>query len=418
MHTNTVIIGAGHAGLAMSRSLTDRGVEHVVLERSRLGERWRSARWDSFRLLTPAWMMRLPGQSYEGDSPDAFLTVPELLGYLDAYARSFEAPVHEMTTVTRVSRTGRSYLVSTDRGEWQCSNVVIATGYHSRPIIPAVAAGLPREMVQLNPASYRRPDLLPDGGVLVVGASSSGVQIADELADSGRDVVLAVGSHTRLPRRYRGRDILWWLERIGSLDRTIDEYPDPDVARREPSLQLAGAERPVDLEALHSRGVRIAGRLIAAEAGQVRFADDLVATTMAAAVRLNEVLANVDRYAESHRLGDASATTVSPVAVPSGPTRLHLDRAGIRTVVWATGFRPMYPWLSVPVLDDTGRLRHRRGVTAAPGLYAIGLRFQHRRNATFLDGVRHDAAHLADHIAADTANHRAGRRSPACALPH
>ncbi len=269
----------------------------------------------------------------------------------------------------------------------------------------------------MNPATYRRPHQLPDGGVLVVGASSSGVQIADELVESGREVVLAVGSHTRLPRRYRGRDILWWLERIGSLDRTIDEYPDPVAALREPSLQLAGSERPVDLEALHARGVRVAGRLIAAAAGEVRFADDLVATTNTAAVHLNGVLANIDRYAESHRLGDASATTVSPVAVPSGPTQLNLDRIGIRTVVWATGFRPMYPWLSVPVLDDTGRIRHHRGITAAHGLYAIGLRFQHRRNATFLDGVRHDAAHLADHIAAHTADHRAGRRSPECA-PH
>jgi putative flavoprotein involved in K+ transport len=414
MHTNTVIIGAGHAGLAISRSLTERGVEHVVLERGRLGERWRTARWDSFRLLTPAWMMRLPSHSYDGDRPDSFLTVPELLSYLGEYARSFDAPVHEMTTVTRVGRSGSGYLVKTDRDDWRCSNVVIATGYHSRPIIPAVSAGLPRELIQLNPATYRRPGLLPEGGVLVVGASSSGVQIADELAESGREVVLAVGSHTRLPRRYRGRDILWWLDRIGSLDRTIDELPDPGAARREPSLQLAGSERPVDLEALHARGVRLAGRLIGAQKGQASFDDDLIATTTVAAVRLNRVLAKIDRYAESHSPAVAPAGTVSPIVVPPGRTQLNLDRAGIRTVVWATGFRPLYPWLTVPVLDDTGRIRHHRGITAAPGLYAIGLRFQHRRNATFLDGVRHDAEHLADHIA----NRLADRRSPERALHH
>ena len=220
MYVDTVIIGAGHAGLAMSRCLTDRGREHVVLERGRLGERWRTARWDSFRLLTPAWLTRLPGQAYDGGDPDAFLAAPDLVAYLGRYARSFGAPVHEMTTVARVRRAGPGYVVETDRGTWRSSNVVIATGYHSRPRVPALAAGLPAGLVQVNPASYRRPGQLPGGGVLVVGASSSGVQIADELVRSGRDVVLAVGSHTRLPRRYRGHDILWWLDRTGSLGRT------------------------------------------------------------------------------------------------------------------------------------------------------------------------------------------------------
>jgi len=408
MHTNTVVIGAGHAGLAMSRCLADRGVEHVVLERGRLGERWRTARWDSFRLLTPAWMMRLPGYAYDGDEPDAFLTVPELVCYLDDYAHSFSAPVHEMTTVTRVIGDGDGYLVSTDRGEWRSANVVVATGYHSRALVPTVAAGLPPELVQVNPASYRRPDLLPDGGVLVVGGSASGVQVADELARSGRDVVLAVGSHTRLPRRYRGRDILWWLDRTGSLDRNIDDLADPVVARREPSLQLGGSERAVDLGALQARGVRLAGRLIGAESGDVRFADDLTATTTAAEVRLNRVLADIDRYAEASVPVVGASAPMPAFEVGPGPTRLNLDRFGIRSVVWATGFHPTYPWLAVPVLDQTGCIRHRRGVTAAPGLYAIGLRFQHRRNATFIDGARHDAAYLADHLAA--------RRSPERAL--
>ncbi len=409
MDTNTVVIGAGHAGLAVSRCLADRGVEHVVLERGRLGERWRTARWDSFRLLTPAWMMRLPGYAYEGGDDDGYLTAPELVGYLGEYARSFAAPVHEMTAVTRVSPDGAGYLVATDRGDWRSSNVVVATGYHSRALIPAVAAGLPPELVQLNPASYRRPDLLPDGAVLVVGASASGVQIADELAQSGRDVVLAVGSHTRLPRRYRGRDILWWLDRTGSMDRTIDDVVDPGAARREPSLQLAGSERPVHLDALQARGVRLAGRLIVAEAGDVRFADDLVATTTAADVRLKRVLAEIDGYAEACVPGIPIAAATPPIAttpVRPGPRRLNLDRAGIRTVIWATGFRPTYPWLTVPVLDHTGRIRHERGATAARGLYAIGLRFQHRRNATFIDGARHDAAYVADHVAARRSSQR------------
>jgi len=396
MYTNTIVVGAGHAGLAMSRCLTDRGVEHVVLERGRLGERWRTARWDSFRLLTPAWMTRLPGHEYGGDDPDGYLSVPDLLSYLDGYARSFGAPVHEATTVTRVRRDGHGFRVLTDRGVWRCSHVVIATGYHSRAFVPAVAAGLPPDLVQVTTASYRRPDRLPPGGVLVVGASASGVQIADELVDAGRDVVLAVGSHTRLPRRVRGHDILWWLDRIGSLDRTIDEARDADVVRREPSLQLAGSDRPIDLPALQRRGARLTGRLVGARAGEVTFADDLATTTQAAAARMIRTLTDIDQYAGRN----GPSLVVPPVDTRSAPTRLHLGRTGIQTVVWATGFRPAYPWLDVPVIDPTGRIRHHRGVTPEPGLYAIGLRFQHRRNATFIDGARHDAAYLADHLAA------------------
>jgi putative flavoprotein involved in K+ transport len=391
VYVDSVIIGAGHAGLAMSRCLADRGVEHVVLERGRLGERWRTARWDSFRLLTPAWMTRLPGQAYDGGDPDAFLAAPDLVAYLGRYARSFGAPVHEMTTVVRVRRAGPGYVVETDRGTWRSSNVVIATGYYSRPLVPVLAAGLPAGLVQANPASYRRPGQLPEGGVLVVGASSSGVQIADELVRSGRDVVLAVGSHTRLPRRYRDHDILWWLDRTGSLGRT-------DGKRREPSLQLSGSTDRVDLGALQERGVRLTGRLVKADGDGVGFAADLVDNVRAADARLARVLARIDGPAEP-----VPAVTVGP-----GPDRLSLRREGIHSVVWATGFGPSYPWLAVPVLDGEGHLRHTRGVTEAPGLYAVGLRFQHRRDSTYIDGARHDAAYVTDHLL----NHRNRQNDP------
>jgi putative flavoprotein involved in K+ transport len=341
-------------------------------------------------------MTRLPGHAYQGDDPDGYWSASDLLAYLDDYARSFAAPLHEMTTVTRVSRDGDGYVVVADRGIWHSSNVVIATGYHSRAVIPAVSSGLGPHVLQVNPASYRRPDRLPDGGVLVVGASASGVQIADELVDAGHDVVLAVGSHTRLPRRYRDHDILWWLDRIGSLDRRVDALPAAAAGRREPSLQLAGSLRPVDLHALQRRGVRLAGRLIGAGAGEVRFADDLAATTRAAAARLTRVLARIDLCAGS----SGPDLAIPPIDVRSAPVRLHLGRMGIRTVLWATGFGPAYPWLDVPVLDRTGKIQHHRGVTAASGLYTIGQRFQHRRNATFIDGVRHDAIYLADRVAA------------------
>jgi putative flavoprotein involved in K+ transport len=410
-HTNTVIIGAGHAGLAMSRCLADRGVAHVVLDAGQVGERWRSARWDSFRLLTPNWLSRLPGWAYAGPDPEHFMTAGEFADHLSAYARSFGAPVLSGTLVTRVERAAAGFAVHTDRGAWTARNVVIATGYHSDPKVPDLAAGLAPGIAQVTASGYRSPSSLPDGGVLLVGASASGVQIAYELARAGRRVVLAVGSHTRLPRRYRGRDILWWLDRIGSLDRRVEQVPDPEAARAEPSLQLVATAdtRGIDLGVLSEAGVRLTGRLRALDGTVARFADDLGDTVGATQQRLTRLLSQIDRYAAA-RPGLAAAAPDSPpvIAIPAAPARLDLRRAGISAAVWATGFRPRYRWLAVPVLDGDGRLRHCRGVTEVPGLYAIGLRFQSRRKSTLIDGARHDAAELAEHITAGRALRRAG----------
>jgi putative flavoprotein involved in K+ transport len=431
-YTDTVIIGAGHAGLAMSRRLADRGVRHVVLDRGSVGERWRTARWDSFRLLTPNWLSRLPGWQYTGPAPDGFMTAGEFVGYLCDYARSFDAPVSPHTLVTRVEQASCGFVVHTERASWrdasesrsgqfqrrprsgtgqQCGDgtawaarcVVIATGYHNRATIPELASGLAPDIAQLTPAGYRSPSSLPDGGVLVVGGSASGVQIAHELVNAGRRVVLAVGSHTRLPRRYRGRDILWWLDRIGSLDRAIDDLPDPAGAMAEPSLQLAGTANGdrLDLDTLRRAGVRLAGRLRAIDGTRAEFADDMGETFGAAQRRLARLLAEIDAYAAATPgMADGPPDPPPAIAVPTGPSTMDLRRPGISTVVWATGFRPWYPWLDVPVLDAGGRIRHCRGVTEVPGLYAIGLRFQHRRNSSFVDGARHDAAYLADQITA------------------
>ena len=405
-YTDTVIIGAGHAGLAMSRCLADRDVRHVVLDRGSVGERWRTARWDSFRLLTPNWLSRLPGWRYTGPEQDGFMSAGEFVGYLCDYARSFDAPVRPHTLVTRVEQAGNGFVVHTDGAVWAARCVVIATGYHNRAKIPEIATGLAHDIAQLTPAGYRSPSSLPDGGVLVVGGSASGVQIAHELVGAGRRVVLSVGSHTRLPRRYRSRDILWWLDRIGSLDRTIDDVPDPASAVAEPSLQLAGTAdgRGLDLDPLRRAGVRLVGRLRAIDGTRAEFADDLWDTVGAAQRRLTRLLAEIDAYAAATP-GTADGPPDPPpaIAIPAGPSTMDLRRAGISAVVWATGYRPWYPWLDVPVLDTCGRIRHRRGVTEVPGLYAIGLRFQYRRNSTFIDGARHDAAYLADEITASRA---------------
>jgi len=399
---DTVIIGAGQAGLALSRCLTDRGREHLVLERGRTAERWHSERWGSLRLLTPNWMSRLPGWAYRGPDPNGFMTAPEVADYFVRYAHSFDAPVSETTTVEALERRDTEFVVRTDRSTWRAANVVIATGWCDEPAVPALAATVDSRIHQTTPSAYRNPATLPDGGVLVVGAAASGVQLADELRRAGREVVLAAGSHTRLPRRYRGMDIWWWLEQIGSLDRTIDELTDHGRARREPSLQLVGRPdgRGVDLATLQALGVRLTGRLTGASGSTARFASDLPRTTAKAEARLRRVLADIDEFIAANGLTDEvfAPEPIRSVDASRAPERLDLRAAGITTVLWATGFRRPYPWLRVPVLDATGELRHRRGVTPVPGLYVLGQRFQHRRNSNFIDGVRHDARYIADRI--------------------
>ena len=394
----TLVVGAGQAGLAVSRCLTAQGADHVVVERGRIAERWRSARWDSLRLLTPNWMSRLPAWSYPGPDPDGYMAAPELVGYLEDYAGSFAAPVHENTTVERVEAAGSGLRVVTAQGTWLARNVVVATGTENRAYVPPVAAGIDPRVHQLTASRYRGPDQLPGGGVLVVGASASGVQIAEELRRSGRPVVLSVGRHARLPRRYRGRDILWWMERAGVLGQSIDQVHDARSARRAPSLQLSGRGRRVGLEALTAAGVRLAGRLAAADGQRLSFAGDLPATTGAAHARMERLLGTIDGYIDRGGGGAGPADPPPPFTAPPGPDQLDLRRAGISTVIWAVGYRPAYPWLRVPVLDRHGQIAHHRGVTDVPGLYVLGLRFLYRRNSSFVDGVGDDARFVAAHL--------------------
>jgi putative flavoprotein involved in K+ transport len=405
--TDTVVVGAGQAGLALSRCLTDRGVDHVVLERGRVAERWRSERWDSLRLLTPNWMSRLPGWRYRGPQPDGFMTTAEVAAFLDAYAAASSAPVLEGVAVRSVVGAGDGFRVATDAGTWAARNVVVATGWCDRPAVPVLAEQLSPAIEQVVPSRYRNPAGVPDGGVLVVGASATGVQLAAELRAAGRDVVLAVGRHARIPRTYRGMDIMWWFERLGRFDRTIDEVADPLRARREPSLQLAGG-RVIDLRTLQAAGVRLAGRVTGLDGSVVSFAGDLAATAAAADQRLRRLLGDIDRHVGATGLDTEvlDRDPPPPVRPGRGPERVDLRREGVGAVVWATGHRRAYPWLHVPVLDEHGEIRQTRGRTPWPGLYVLGQRFQQHRNSNFLDGVGRDAADVADHI---QFLHRAGR---------
>ena len=400
-----VVIGAGQAGLAVSRLLTAAGLQHVVLDRGSAAERWRSHSWESLRLLTPNWLSRLPGWRYAGPDPAGFMTAGAVADHLAAYAADFGAPVvgdARVVSVQPAADTG--YRVVSAAGTWHATAVVVATGWCQLPFVPPATAGVPAAVSQLTPATYRSPAMIADGAVLVVGASASGVQLADELATAGRRVVLAVGTHNRLPRRYRGRDILCWLDAMGVLDRPVTAA-DRARPQADPSLQLAGRPdvRDVDLPALQRRGVTLTGRLVGFDGGRARFAADLRASTAGADIRLRRLLSRVDAYAEATGLcgeifPDSSLATVN---VGGAPTELNLRTAGIRTVLWATGYRRTYPWLHVPVLDAAGEIRHTAGATPAAGLYVVGMRLQTRRNSTFLDGVRHDAAFVAARVLAD-----------------
>lgn len=405
------IIGAGPAGLATSRKLTDEGIDHVLIERGRVAERWRSERWDSLRLLTPNWQTRLPGWEYEGDDPDGYMTMPEVVRYLDDYARSFDAPVIDETMVSRVGPTDGGFRVSTSRGEFDAAAVVVAVG--AAPNIPSWSADLPAGLDRLHSCEYRNPESLAAGGVVVVGASASGLQLADELRRAGREVVLSVGEHTRLPRTYRGRDIHWWLDLTGTLDLTIDQVRDVEAARRAPSLQLVGTpdQRSIDLNALAASGIRLAGRAAGFEGRSLKFDDDLSDNAGRADRRLGRLLDLFDAHAAVGRFDDElePVTRPEPTDVPTPAlTEIDIDARGIRTVLWATGFAGRYPWLDVPVFDDRGQICHDGGVTDWPGLYTMGLPFMRRRKSTFLDGFGADAADIVDHIAAHLAPERIG----------
>jgi len=273
MHVPVVIVGAGPAGLAMSHHLTDAGIDHVVLERGAVANSWRTERWDSLRLLTPAWMTELPGHRAGNGDPDGFMTAAETVAFVDGYRNRFDPPVLTNVAVTSVRRTATGFDVATDAGEWQCDAVVAATGASSEPRVPALASDLPTRIDQVTALEYRRPSQLdPEGEILVVGASASGVQLADELQRSGRAVTIAAGEHVRLPRSYRGRDIYWWMDAIGQLDERYDEVEDVERARRHASVQLVGSieHADLDLHTLNASGVRVVGRLAAIAGGKAQ----------------------------------------------------------------------------------------------------------------------------------------------------
>ncbi len=390
----------------MSQCLREHAVDHVILERGRVGNSWRTERWDSLRLLTPNWQSRLPGYRYEGWDADGFMTMPEVIGFIEGYAATISAPVHEETVVTSVGASGDGFRVATDQGEWRCRTVVLASGACNLADVPVVERELPPSIRALTTIEYRNPDSLPPGGALVVGASATGVQLAEEIHRSGRPVTLSVGEHVRLPRTYRGRDILWWMQAAGILDQRYDEMDDIVRARNVPSPQLVGTpERStLDINALTDIGVKLVGRLAAARNGKAQFSGGLRNVCRLADLKMNRLLNTIDEWATDNGADGVvdAPHRFEPTRVPDAPPlEIDLqtgDADGIRSILWATGYRADYSWLDLPALDHKGRLRHDGGVVTVPGVYALGLNFLRRRKSSFIHGAEDDARDLAGHL--------------------
>ena len=392
----------------MSRCLTDRAIDHVVLERGVVANSWKTERWDSLRLLTPNWQSRLPGYGYEGNDPDGYRTMPETIAFIERYAEVISAPVQTNTRVTSVRPSGDGYEVATNQGDWQCQAVVLATGACNIAQVPALAQAVPPAITTLTAMQYRNPDQIEKGGVLVVGASATGTQIADEIHRSGRPTTLAVGEHIRAPRVYRGRDIEWWMDVAGVLNDRYDEIDDIVRARNVPSLQLAGSpeRRTVDLNSLTRIGVKLIGRLVSVSIsisdGKAQFSGSLRNQCALADLKMTRLLDRIDEWATDNGLDDQvdPANRFEPTEVEaSPPLGIDLKNGEIRTIVWATGFRPDYSWLDVPVLDRKGRIRHDGGVVESPGMYLVGIPFLRRRKSSLIDGAGDDARDLSAHLA-------------------
>jgi putative flavoprotein involved in K+ transport len=405
---DVVIVGAGHSGLAMSRCLAERSIDHVIFERGEIANSWRHERWDSLRLLTPNWQTRLPGVAYSGSDPDGFMAMGDVVRFIEDYATQSSAPIETGTEVAAVRRAGEHYRVETTRGSFNARAVVAASGAFAKPVVPAVASGLPASIAQWTSQQYRNPAQLDDGGVLVVGASATGLQLAEEIHRSGRPVMLAVGEHIRMPRRYRGRDIEWWLSASGVLDQTYTEVEDINRARRVPSPQLIGSadNRTLDLNRLQDLGVRMAGRLVGVNGTQAQFSGSLANHCAMADLKLNRLLGTFDEWASESGLDSAvdAPTRPEPTRIDvKPPLMLDLEKEGFRTVLWATGLSPDYGWLELPVFDRRGRVQHDGGVVE-PGVYVMGLPFLRRRKSSYMHGAEDDArdlsAHLASHLRA------------------
>ena len=406
VNRDTVVIGGGQSGLAMSYVLKQRGIEHVVLEKERIGESWRSGRWDSFTLVSPNWTMRLPGFPYAGNEPDGFLPRDEIVAHLEAYAASFGAPVRSGIKVNSVEAEGNGYLVRTGNGDYSARSVVIATGLFQQPKLPSFSREINPEIIQMHTGQYRNPNMLPPGAVLVVGSGQSGCQIAEELYRSGRKVYLVVGSAGRVPRRYRGQDAFRWLLQSGFFDTPIDKAPTPKVRYAgNPHMTGKDGGHSINLHRFAQDGVTLLGRIQGAESDRIHLAPDLNATMAKVDQFAADIIKLFDETIEKQGLDvpedlEVRAEELAEHEPLPETTELNLRDADITSIVWAMGYRFDFSWVKLPVFDEDGYPVQARGVTTQPGLYFLGLHFLHTRKSGLFLGVGDDAAHVAEHLSA------------------
>ena len=400
--TDVIVIGAGQAGLAASACLTDTGIDHIVLERGAVAERWRNERWASLRLLTPNWMTRLPGHSYDGSDPDGFMHKDEVTSFLTRYARQVAAPLRTHAPVFSVTREGDGFEVASGAGTFRARAVIVATGACDVPRRPLWANRLSPRFEQITTRDYNHAGQIAPGRVLIVGASATGVQLADEIRRAGRDVIISAGRHMPLPRTYRGRDIMAWMDAVGILGETRNPSVTSGRTLTHPSLQLVGStpRRNISLASLARIDVRPVSRVLGAEGGKLLLSGDLNVQMNAATQRMHTLLGRIgDFIAEAGLDAPRNDAPRESNFVPGSHETLDLDRAGVRTIVWATGFRRDYSWLHLPVFDAHGEIREAGGVTSVDGLYTLGLPFMRRRNSAFIDGVGQDAREIVTHLA-------------------
>ena len=404
-HRAVVVIGGGQAGLSMSHCLKRRGIDHVVLEKNRIGHEWRERRWDSFCLVTPNWQCRLPGFPYRGEDPHGFMVKAQIVRYLEDYVRSFDPPLMEGVSVTALGGDPvGGFRVSTSAGDCHAQQVVIATGGYHTPAIPRLSARLPDRLTQLHSSEYRNPASLPEGGVLVVGTGQSGCQIAEDLHLAGRRVHLCVGSAPRTARRYRGRDVVDWLEDMGYYSMPVHQHPLKDRVRAKANHYVTGRDggRDIDLRLRAREGMHLHGRLTEISGERLQFADDLKQNLDQADAVAESIKTSIDKFIADQGIAAPEEARYVPVWEPQphddGLRTLDLESSGLGSVVWSTGYRADYGWIEVPIFDGRGYPVHHRGVTAAEGLYFLGLPWLYTWGSGRFSGVGEDAGHLAEVI--------------------
>jgi len=397
--SETIVIGAGQAGLSTSCLLTSHGREHLVLERGRVAETWRSERWDGFYLNTPNWCHKLPGFHYSGSNPDAFAALPDVIAYLEDYARSFRAPVREGVEVRAVRPEGSGFTVETNEGALTAENVVVAAGAYQRPTPTPLMAAVPSGVMQIHTSQYRRPSQLPEGAVVMIGGGQSGCQIADELIDAGRQVYLAAGRCPWLPRRYRGRELMHWMVETGLADQTVDTLPSP-AARLLCNVPVSGNDGGHDCNPrwLAQRGATLLGRLEGLDGWKLKIGGGLEESLAIGDEFVAAYRKRVDDYVRAEGVHTADPEPADPRDPISSPSELDLRQAGVNTMIWANGFRPEYRWIEGLELDQQGWPVHQRGVSRLPGLYFVGMHWLHKRKSALFLGVGEDAEHVVERI--------------------